>query len=124
MCHGVDLEEFLDDLSAKSVASSSGTQREFVAVGVGIAPDQVGHGTFMWNLSEAVDDLDLINAMDAGRQTTVDAEDLVIDDAGEGEIVEHVGKVVPDSSVAVLATAFGVEAVGLGDTAGLVVATD
>lgn len=78
----------------------------------------------MWDLSEAVNDLDLINAMDAGRQTTVDAEDLVIDNAGEGEIVEHVGEVVPDSSVAVLAAAFGVEAVGLSNTARLVVATD
>lgn len=78
----------------------------------------------MRDLPEAVDDLDLINAMDAGRQTTVDAEDLVVDDAGEGEVVEHVGKVVPDSSIAVLAAAFGIEAVRLGDTAGLVIATD
>lgn len=124
VCHRVDLEEFLDDLSAESVASSSWTQREFVSVGVGVAPDQVGHGAFVRDLPEAVDDLDLINAMDAGRQTTVDAEDLVVDDAGEGEVVEHVGEMVPDSSIAVLATAFGVEAVGLGDTAGLVVATD
>jgi hypothetical protein len=76
------------------------------------------------NLSEAVDDLDLINAMNAGRQTTVDAEDLVVDDAGEGEVVEHVGKVVPDSSVAVLAAALCIEAVGLGDSSRLVVATD
>lgn len=124
MCHGVDLKEFLDDLSTKSVTSSSWAQRELVAVGVRIAPDQVGHRAFVWDLPETVDDLDLINAMDAGRQTTVDAEDLVIDDAGEGEVVKHVGEVVPDSGVAVLAAAFGVEAVGLGNTARLVVAAD
>ena len=78
----------------------------------------------MRNLAEAVDDLDLIDAMDAGRQTTVDAEDLVVDDAGEGEVVEHVGEVVPDSSVAVLAAAFCVETVGLSNTSRLVVAAD
>jgi hypothetical protein len=82
VCHGVDLEEFFDDLSAKGVTSSSWTQREFVSIGVGVAPNQVGHGAFVRDLPEAVDDLDLINAMDAGRQTTVDAKDLVIDDAG------------------------------------------
>jgi hypothetical protein len=54
----------------------------------------------------------------------VDAEDLVVDDAGEGEVVEHIGKVVPDSSVAVLAAALCVETVGLGDSSRLVVAAD
>jgi hypothetical protein len=124
VCHRVDLEELLDDLGAKGVASSSWTQRELVAVGVRITPNQVGHGTFVWNFSEAVDDLDLINAMDAGRQTTVDAKDLVVNDAGEGEVVEHVGEVVPDRSVTVLAAALGVETVGLGNSSGLVVAAD
>jgi len=124
VCHGVDLEELLDDLCAKGVTGSSWTQRELVAVGVRITPNQVGHRTFVWNLSEAVDDLDLIDAMDAGRQTAVDAEDLVVDDAGEGEVVEHVGEVVPNSSVAVLAAAFRVETVGLGDSSRLVVAAD
>lgn len=52
------------------------------------------------------------------------AKDLVIDDAGQGEVVEHVGKVVPDGRVAVFAAAFGVKAVGLRDAAGFVVAAD
>lgn len=124
VCHGVDLEEFLDDLCAKGVTSSSWTQRKLVAVGVRITPDQVGHRTFVWDFSEAVDDLDLIDTMDARRQTAVDAEDLVVDDAGEGEVVEHVGEVMPDGGVAVLATTFGIEAVGLSDSSGLVVAAD
>lgn len=124
VCHGVDLEEFLDDLCAKGVTSSSWTQRKLVAVGVRITPDQVGHRTFVWDFSEAVDDLDLIDTMDARRQTAVDAEDLVVDDAGEGEVVEHVGEVMPDGGVAVFATTFGIEAVGLSDSSGLVVAAD
>lgn len=124
VCHGVDLEEFLDDLCAKGVTSSSWTQGKLIAVGVRITPDQVGHRTFVWDFSEAVDDLDLIDTMDARRQTAVDAEDLVVDNAGEGEVVEHVGEVMPDSGVAVLATTFGIEAVGLSDSSGLVVAAN
>lgn len=124
VCHGVDLEELLDNLCAKRVAGSSWTERELVTIGVRIAPNQVGHGTFMWNFSEAVDDLDLIDAMDAGRQTTVDAEDLVVDDAGEGEVVEHIGEVVPNSSITVLAAALCVETVGLGNSSRLVVPAD
>jgi hypothetical protein len=122
--HRINLKELLDDLCAKGITGSSRTQRELVAVGVRITPHQVGHGTFVRNLSEAIDNLDLINAMDAGRQTTVDTEYLVVDDAGEGKVVEHVGEVMPDSSVTVLTAALCIKAVGLGNSSRLVVATD
>lgn len=75
-------------------------------------------------LPEAVDDFDLINAVDAGTEAAVHTKDLVVDDDGEGEEVEHVGEVVPDIGVAVFAVAFSVETVGLGDAAGFMVAPD
>lgn len=75
-------------------------------------------------LSKPVDDLDLVDGMYGRRQAAVHAEDLVVDDDREGEEVEHVGEVVPDVGVPVLARAFRVEAVGLRDAARLVVAAD
>lgn len=51
-------------------------------------------------------------------------ENLVVDQGGKGEVVEEVGKVFPDIGVAVLAQALVVEAVYLGDLAGLVVAAE
>lgn len=48
---------------------------------------------------------------------------MVLDESGKGEVVEEVGKVLPDIGVAILAQAFVVEAVDLGDLAGFVVAT-
>lgn len=65
----------------------------------------------MWYLPEAVDDLDLVDAMDTWAETTVDTEYLVVDDDGQGEVVEHVRKVVPHISVAIFAAAFSVETV-------------
>lgn len=50
------------------------------------------------------------------------AEDLVVNEGGEGEIVEEVGEGFPDVGVTVLAQALVVEAVDLGDLARLVVA--
>ena len=75
-------------------------------------------------LSESVDYLDLVDAVDTGAQAAVYAEDLVVDDAGQAEVVEHVGEVVPDGRVAVFAAALGVEAVGLRDAARFVVAAN
>ena len=122
--HLVDIEELGHHLGAERVPRAAGREGELVALRVRVAPDEIGHGPLVRDLAEAVDDFDLVDAMDAGAQAAVDAEDLVVDDDGEGEEVEHVGEVVPDVGVAVFAVAFGVEAVGLGDAAGLVVAAD
>ena len=122
--HFVDVEELLDHLCAKRVSCASGREGELIALRVRITPYQIGHGSLVRYLPEAIDDFDLIDTVDAGTQAAVHAEYLVVDDDREGEEVEHVGEVVPDVGVAVFAIAFGVEAIGLGDAAGLVVAAD
>lgn len=122
--HPVDVEELLHNLRAERVPRAAGREGELVALRVRVAPDKVGHGSLVRDLAEAVDDLDLVDAVDARAQPAVHAEDLVVDDDGEGEEVEHIGEVVPHIGVAVLAVALGVEAVGLRHAAGLVVAAD
>ena len=57
----------------------------------------------MRNFAESVDNLDLVNRVDRRRQATMHAKDLVVDDDRERQEIEHVGEVVPDVGVAVLA---------------------
>lgn len=109
--HGVDLEELLHDLRAKCISSSSWTKRKLISVAVWIAPYQIGHWPFVGNLSEAVDNFDLVYAVYARAESSVNAEDLVINDARQGKVVEHVGEMVPYSCVAIFSTALCVEAV-------------
>ena len=45
------------------------------------------------------------------------AEDLVLDEGGEGQEVEEVGEVFPDVGIAILSQAFVVETVHLSDLA-------
>jgi hypothetical protein len=73
-------------------------------------------------LSKPVNDFNLIHAMYTRAQAAMYAEDLVVYDDGEREVVEHVRKVVPDICVSVFARALGVETVGLGYAARFVVA--
>lgn len=51
-------------------------------------------------------------------------EDLVVDQGGQGEVVEKVGEVLPDIGIAVFAQAFVVEPVHLGNLTRLVVAAE
>lgn len=48
-------------------------------------------------------------------------EDLVINQGSEGEIVEEIGKILPDVRISVFSEAFVVEAVYLSNLAGLVI---
>jgi len=54
---------------------------------------------------------DLVEGVDAGGQATVEAEDLVLHNRGEGEVVEELGEELPNVGVPVLAEALVVEAV-------------
>jgi hypothetical protein len=76
------------------------------------------------DLAESIDDFDLIDAVDAGREPAVHAEDLVVDHDRQRQVVEHVGEVVPHVSVAVLPATFSIKSVRLRDSARLVVAAD
>jgi hypothetical protein len=78
----------------------------------------VGH------LLYAIERPDVIERVNAGRQTAVQTEDLIVDQGGEREVVEEVCEVFPDIRVAVLPQTFVVEAVNLSDLAGFVVAAE
>ena len=66
--HVVDGEELFDDLRAKGVAGAARREGELVAFGVGVGPDEVGHGAFVGDFAEAVDDLDLVDGVDGGGE--------------------------------------------------------
>lgn len=53
----------------------------------------------------------------------MDTENLIIYHDTECQKIKHVGKVMPNVGVAILAGALGIEAIGLGDAARLVVAS-
>jgi len=124
MVHAIHLEELPDHLRPKGISGAPRAQRELVPLRVRVRPHQIRHRALVRDLPEAVDDFDLVDGVDAGREAAVHAEDLVADDDGQRQEVEHVGEVVPDVGVAVLAGTLGVEAVGLCDAPRLVVAAD
>jgi hypothetical protein len=55
----------------------------------------------MGNLLNTVERSDVVQGIDGGTQTTVQTEDLVLNEGGEGKIVEEVGEVFPNIGVAV-----------------------
>lgn len=112
--------ESLRNVLAKGVPSTSGADSPAAPV-VGVAPKQVAHGTFVRHLLYSVERANVVECIDRRRQASVQAEDLVVDEGGEREVVEEIGKVFPDVRVAVFAQALVVEAVDLRNLTRLVV---
>lgn len=107
---------------AECVASTTRRDSPTTAV-IGVRPQEVTHGAFMRNFLDSVKGSNVVECIDAGRETSVEAEDLVVDEGGEGEVVEQIGEVLPHVCVSVFAEAFIIEAVHLSDLARFVVAT-
>lgn len=114
--HIVHLKEFFHDLRTESVASASRRDGELLFTRIRVRPNEIGHRTFMGYFSEPVDNLYLIEGVDGGRETAVDAEDTIINNDAESEIVEHIRESRPDGGRAVFLEAFDVETVSLSDS--------
>ena len=78
----------------------------------------------MWNFLYAIEGSDVVEGIDTWGETSVKAEDLVVDKGSEGEVVEKVSEVFPYVCITVFSKALIVEAIDLGDLAGFVVATE
>ena len=102
--------ELLGDILTEAVAGTARGDTPAAAV-IGVGPQQIADGALVRRLLDTVELADLIERVDAGRQATVQAEDLVLDDSGQRQEVEQLSELLPYVSVAVLAQALVVKAV-------------
>jgi hypothetical protein len=133
--------ERLRDVLSKRVPRTTGRYAPTTAV-VRVRPEEVAHRSLVRHFLNAVDGADVVERVDGGGETTVQAEDLrergrehakerrgrketnlVVDKSGERKVVEEVGEILPHVGVSVLPQALVVEAVHLGDLSRLVVTT-
>ena len=121
-CQAVVVVEGLRDVLTKGVPRTTGRYAPAASV-VGIRPQEIAHGTLVGDLLDAIQSPDVVQGVDAGRQAAVEAEDLVVNEGGEGQVVEEVSEVFPHIGISVLAQTLVVEAVDLGDLPGLVISS-
>eukprot|EP00961_Rhodomonas_salina_P141379 1903451-Rhodomonas_salina.2 len=119
----VGLVELRRDVSSKQVPSAARAQAPAVNV-LGVRPHEVAHGPVVRDLLLAVYRADLVERVDGGRESAVDAEDLAFDQRREREVVEHFCAVSPHVHRAILAQALVIEPIHLRDLPALVVSAD
>ena len=119
----VEVVELSRHLGAEEPAGTTGRNSPGVDV-LGVGPHEIAEGTLVRHLHAAVNEADLVEGLDLGRQTTVDAEDLALNDSTDTKVIEDLGAVLPGVDVAIFTHGLFVEAVDAGDTASLVVTTE
>jgi len=115
--------EGLRDVLAKGVASSSRGDSPSSSL-IGITPQQIAHGSVVGNLLDSVQASDRVQALDGGRQATVHAQDLLLDESRQGKVVKEVSEVLPDVGSSILAKALVIEPIHLGDLSTFVISSE
>ena len=77
----------------------------------------------MWYLLNPIQRSYVVEGVNAGRKAPVQTEYLVIDQRRQRQIVEEIGEKLPYIGIAILAEAFIVETVYLGNLARFVIAS-
>jgi len=77
----------------------------------------------VWCLLHAIELSDLIKGVDTWGETTVEAEDLVLNNSCEWKVIEEFGELFPYVGVTVLSQAFIIESIHLGDLPAFVVSS-
>ena len=78
----------------------------------------------MWHFLLPVNGFDLIQSVNVGRETPMDAKHFLVDQSSQREEIEYFSAVAPHIDRPVLAQTFVVKAVDLRDLAAFVVASD
>jgi len=76
------------------------------------------------DLLDPVKSSDVVKSINAGRQTAVKTENLVVDESSQGQVVKEVGEVFPHVGIAILAQTLVVKTIHLCDLTRLMIATE
>jgi hypothetical protein len=91
----VGMVELLGDILTKSVPGTPRIHPPSSTV-IRIRPKQIAHRSLMRHLLESFERADVIEGLDAGRESSVEAEKLIFDDGSERQVVEKLSKALPD----------------------------
>lgn len=119
--HFIGVVELAADITAKKVPGAARAEAPAFNL-FGVRPEEVAHGAVMRDFLLSIDCANLVEGLDAGGKAAVDAEDSVVDDGGEGDVIEDVGAVLPHVDASVFPQALVVKAVHLRDLPALVIA--
>lgn len=110
----VRVVELLRNVLAERVPSTSRGDAPAAAL-IRVGPKQIAHGALLRHFLDSVELSDLIKGVNRGRQTSVQAENLVLNDSGQRQVVEQLSEDLPHVGISVLPEALVVETIPIAE---------
>lgn len=128
MCSGdefkiIKMIKLADDLGSEQPAGASGAElpsKDIFRVG----PHHVAERPIIGNFFIAVNQADLVNGSNVGREPPMDTKYRILNQSCNWQIVKDIGEIFPWVDITVFLQNFVVKSVSLGDLTGLVVASE
>ena len=108
-------EELCGHLGSEQPASSTGRDGPALHL-LRVGPDQVTESPLVRDLLISLNQPDLVQGPDLGRQAAVDTEDLAVDEGRDCEKIKDFATIFPDIAVPVLVLTLVIEPVNLPKT--------
>jgi len=116
----VVMVELLRNILAEGVARPTGIDTPPAPL-IRIRPQKVAHRALVRNLLDTVLVHDVVQSIDGGRQTSMQAEDLLLHQSGEGQVVEQVSEIFPHVRIPINSETLVIKPIHLGNLPTLVV---
>ena len=108
----INVIEFRGDLSAEQPSGTARGNRPGLAGQVlRVRPHEIAERTLVRDLLLSINESNLVEGLDLGRQAAMHAVNFIFDDSADGKMIEDLHGVLPRIGVAVLAGSLFVEAV-------------
>lgn len=116
----VDVDKLICDLCTKEPAGSSRADGPRVHV-FGIRPHQITKCSFVRDFLVPLDGSNLVQSLDVWGETSVDTQDLFIQQSGNCQHIKHLCAIAPGICVSILGLTLIIKSINLGNLSALVV---
>lgn len=122
-CQTISMVELFTDVLTEGVACATRRNTPAAAV-IRVRPEQIADRSLMRHFLNAIKLSNLVKSVDRWRQTTVKTENLILNNSGQGQVIEKLSEDFPHVSITIFTEALIVETVYLCDLARFVVTAE
>ena len=118
----VGMVELFTDVLPERVASTSWRNTPTASI-IWVRPKEIANWSFSWHFHDSIKLVNLIESINGWRESTMKAEDVVLNNSSKRKVIEKGCEVLPHVGVSVFSQALIIEPINLGNLFGLMISS-
>jgi hypothetical protein len=92
--------ELLTNILSERVTSTSWRDSPTTSI-IWVRPEKIADWSFSWHFHDSIKLVNLIKSIDGWRETTMEAENVSLDNSSKRKVIEESGEVLPHVGISV-----------------------